>query len=994
MRWWLAALGVLAALLAASPARAQRLPRPNVQPPRADTTRRDTTAADSARAARLKLSAPDSVMQALMRRPGYNTTRYEGERVTFDAQNDLFQILALQGKRALVQRGDSQTVFADTGVFFNQKTKVATATGNIILHDPSSGQADVIGRGRLEYSLNQRAAMITNPVFAANLGQVWEIRALKGKSIFGDSTAGKSSAFYGLGGEITSCTDSVPDYHFTFKEIKRSGSNTLVARPAILYIKDIPVMWLPFLFSDTRPGRHSGILTPRFGISDFIRTSPSYRRNIENLGYFLSINDYMDVSAWIDWRSSAGATQGDPGWTKFNGEWRYSWLDRFMNGSLASSYTTQRDGQTNLALTWGHTQAFTRDRHFNAQVNYVTSTTLQRQNTYNPYAALATIRSALTYSDKIGPAQLQVGGTRTQYPGRPQVDENLPTVSVNTGTLNLASWLQWTPTFSYTASQSLHLDLPGEFAYRYLTGPTGTLDSVRAKRDQYTTSTSFNTPLRIFGYDLGNSFQMSEKLEDYPHRIVRTDVVTGAPLGDRIYPNLFETDIDWTPTFTLPPLARSLFNITPGVSLSNATGGPFWVRTNLSNGQFVHQTKRPSFSLSAAPVIYGLLPGFGPFSRLRHTLQPTISYQYAPRADVSTDYLQALGRSKGHEFAGLQQNMLSFGLNQNIEAKIRTPNDTNPEAAQKIKLLSLTLSSFSYNIDQARAAHSSIRGLTTPSFSYSVSSDLLPGFQFSSVYSLFSGDPGSDSAKFSPYLTQVSASLNLGQGNNPFTVLTRLFGRAVPNDQRPNAAPTPDQATQAEDAYARQIANQPVAGSGARGTQFVIPPSQGWNASLTFSSTQSRPPTGSTANVVEVDPLVRCRALAASAPSDIAPSLYQTCALQAQTNPTPTAQDPFQSNISGATIYRNPPVRNLGGNFSFGLTENWSVSWNTSFDFVKHEFAQHMVTLQRDLHDWRAVFAFTQSPNGNFAFNFFIALKAEPDLKFNYNKATVRSGGF
>ena len=51
-----------------------------------------------------------------------------------------------------------------------------------------------------------------------------------------------------------------------------------------------------------------------------------------------------------------------------------------------------------------------------------------------------------------------------------------------------------------------------------------------------------------------------------------------------------------------------------------------------------------------------------------------------------------------------------------------------------------------------------------------------------------------------------------------------------------------------------------------------------------------------------------------------------------------------------------------------------------------------MVTLQRDLHDWRAVFAFTQSPNGNFAFNFFIALKAEPDLKFDYNKATVRSG--
>jgi hypothetical protein len=994
-RWVAAALVALVGLTIASAAGAQRLPRPTVQQPRRDTTRRDTTAADSALAARLRLSPPDSVIAALLRKPGYNVTRYEGERVTFDAKNELFQILAGASKRAIVQRGDSQTVFADTGVFFNQRTKVATATGNIVLHDPTSGQADVIGRGRLEYSLNERSATITNPRFTANMGNEWQIQALKGKTILGDSAAGKGSAFYGLGGQITSCTDSIPDYHFTFNEIKRTGGNTLVARPAVLYIRDIPVMWLPFLFSDTRPGRHSGILTPRFGVSDIIRTNPSYRRNVENIGYFLSINDYMDASAWFDWRSSAGSNSGDPGWMKFNGEWRYNWLDRFLNGSLASSYTTQRNGLTNLALTWGHRQSFTRDRRFSADVNYVTSTTLQRQNTFNPYAALATIRSSLNYSDKIGPAQLQIGGSRSQYPGRPQVDQSLPQVSINTGPLNLASWLQWTPNFNYSASQTLHIDQAGEFAYRYLVGPNGRPDSVRTKRDQYTATTTFDTPLQIFGYALGNSFHVTESLLDYPQRISLTDVNTGAPLGDRIFPNIYKTEIDWTPNFQLPALARSLFNITPGVSLQNATSGPFWIRTNLSNGQFVHQSKRPSFSVAASPVVYGLLPGFGPFSRFRHTLQPTISYSYAPRANVGTDYLQALGRSRAHEFSGLQQNQLSFGLNQNIEAKIRSPGDTNPDNAEKIKILSLTLSSISYDIDRAHAAHKAIRGLTTSNFSYSLSSDLLPGFQFQSGYSLFAGDPVSDTARFSPYLESVSASLNLGRGNNPFTVLTRLFGRAVPNDQRPTPGTTPDQANQRDNAYAQQIASQPVAGSGSRGTQFIIPPSQGWNASLTFSSTRSRPVTGS--NVVEIDPLAQCRQIAAAAGTNdpvVVQNVYQTCAIQAQTRTTPTSSNPIDAGIAGATIYRNPPVTNLGGNFSFGLTEKWSASWNTSYDFQRHEFAQHMVTLQRDLHDWRAVFAFTQSPNGNFAFNFFIALKAEPDLKFDYNKATVRSGSF
>jgi hypothetical protein len=48
------------------------------------------------------------------------------------------------------------------------------------------------------------------------------------------------------------------------------------------------------------------------------------------------------------------------------------------------------------------------------------------------------------------------------------------------------------------------------------------------------------------------------------------------------------------------------------------------------------------------------------------------------------------------------------------------------------------------------------------------------------------------------------------------------------------------------------------------------------------------------------------------------------------------------------------------------------------------------VTLQRDLHDWRAMFGFTQAPNGNFSFTFFVALKAEPDLKFNDDKASYR----
>jgi len=75
---------------------------------------------------------------------------------------------------------------------------------------------------------------------------------------------------------------------------------------------------------------------------------------------------------------------------------------------------------------------------------------------------------------------------------------------------------------------------------------------------------------------------------------------------------------------------------------------------------------------------------------------------------------------------------------------------------------------------------------------------------------------------------------------------------------------------------------------------------------------------------------------------------------------------------------------------SFNITPTWSATWGTNYDFQAQAFASHTVGLQRDLHDWRSTFAFTKAPNGNFAFSFFVALKAQPDLKFDYDKQTYR----
>jgi len=193
-----------------------------------------------------------------------------------------------------------------------------------------------------------------------------------------------------------------------------------------------------------------------------------------------------------------------------------------------------------------------------------------------------------------------------------------------------------------------------------------------------------------------------------------------------------------------------------------------------------------------------------------------------------------------------------------------------------------------------------------------------------------------------------------------------------------------------DDRYARQVASQPVAGRSSRNAGFLPTVTKGWQASFQFSSTRQRPPTGSTANVVEFDAAARCTAF--NTPELRRVGIYDQClAREATTSGTPT---PITSGLVGSPFYRVPNVTPLGGNMNFNVTEHWAATWQTTYDFEHNNFASQVVSLQRDLHDWRAIFAFTQASTGSFAFNFLISLKAEPDLKFDYHKSTYKNEGF
>ena len=937
-----------------------RLPNDTLRPGRDTTGQRPL----------VQWPSDDSVAENLLQRAGLIGTRYQADEVIFQAQG---RAIVLNGNAA-VQR-DQSIIVSDT-IIYSDSTKIVLALGDTaILRDPAQGPADVIALGRIAYDIENRRGAVTNVSTSVESGEIWYLNARR--SFFqGDSANVAEQRFYARNGTLTSCSDPNPDYYFRAKEIKLVQKRLLVARPAVLYIKDVPVAWLPFIFQDLRGGRRSGILPPRIGVSDIVRNNPTYERRIENIGYYWAINDYLDAQASMDWwsgiRSGNGRVQSRASLT-------YNWLDRFMSGGFDVGRYSTRFGRSET-YSWRHFQNFSQSSSFSANLNYARNASVVRSAQTNPYAALASINSQANYQTRFGPATLSLGGSRSEQLGG-QTTTNLPTLNLSTGTIELREGLSWTPSLSF--SNELRTRYPVASDQRFLgTVFSSERDTTLRLGAARVSRLSFGTPFNIGGFQLPISVDAQELTNNVPtiHRtVVDGDTVT------RVFARQFEQGLDFTFGFSLPQIAPGTWKLTPSVSLQNTVPGRFFIANEVTGGRFVHQTKRATYGLSAAPTFFGLFRGFGPFARFRHAINPTINYSFAPKGRVSNEYLEATGTSNRIDLSALRQNSLTFGLSTNLEGKMRSTTDSaGEESGERVKIVSINFSSFSYNFEQLRELQKRARaagspsprwtaGLTTSTFSYSLTSDLVPGATFSSTYSLFEGDARTDTARFSPFLEGIEASFQLNRRSSIFALLNRVFGRPVKNETPQVDRPDP----RIEDAEAQRLAARPGFGSTARRADFPIPDArQGWTASLSFSHNQSRP-VASGATVF--DPTAICR--------DVLDPFQRDFCEQQQLNKD---VDVLPGSSASRQIFRTPKRTNLNASTSFAITPTWGTQWSTNYDFVRGAFGSQTVSLRRALHDWDLVFGFTKTPSGAFSFTAFISLRAQPDLKFDYRKAEVR----
>ena len=308
-------------------------------------------------------------------------------------------------------------------------------------------------------------------------------------------------------------------------------------------------------------------------------------------------------------------------------------------------------------------------------LNYTSNTTVQRQTAINPIAPLATILSQVGYSRDMGPVSLQVGGERRQYPGRPQVDENLPTHQPH------VEADQRDQLAALDAELHASRRRRACTSTRRATSPTATARSPTARSTaprstaaRATRQMTFSTPFKIGDIQVtrrGARRRHRGGLPAAPHD--PRSASTPPPARTRVYQRTYLETVDFDLSAGLPQLIKSQWNIAPNVSIANVDPGAYFVRSERTGAAWVSQSKRLSYGLGISPTFYGLFDGFGPVSKWRHSDRARRSrsrtrpganreraVSRAPPAVLPTGYLGALA-----------QKQATLSLSTNIEAKLQ-----------------------------------------------------------------------------------------------------------------------------------------------------------------------------------------------------------------------------------------------------------------------------------------------------------------------------------
>lgn len=237
-------------------------------------------------------------------------------------------------------------------------------------------------------------------------------------------------------GLYSTCENEDPHFHFLAPQLKIRLHDKVIGRPVILHVANIPILALPYFLFPIEKGRRSGILTPEIEVG----FSEARGRYVRNLGYYWAINDYIDLTTWVDFfeRSPRWITYAESRYRR-----RYA-FDGHLYGSFATSYppraetiASQARGTSNQwelrarhAHDLGPTSSLKLDANFVSSKGFLLQ---QGIGTDIEQQVDRDLQSTLSFTKTWSGASLTTFATRRQDleadSGRVEVASTLPSVS-------------------------------------------------------------------------------------------------------------------------------------------------------------------------------------------------------------------------------------------------------------------------------------------------------------------------------------------------------------------------------------------------------------------------------------------------------------------------------------------------------------------------------------------------------------------------------------
>ena len=540
---------------------------------------------------------------------------------------------------------------------YDQKTNIVKAflkkdsTGNVIAY-PEFNQADFKSKSdTIQFDLRSGKGL-TKGTYTQQ-GEMY-VYGEKIKKVDAD-------VFYALRGRFTTCNLDTPHFAFVSNKIKFINKKMAFTGPVHPEFEGVPIpIYLPFGIYPLSQGRHSGLLAPSFTANDQMGLA------LEGLGYYKILSETWDVIL-------RGTIYSYGGWTA-NLNPRYFKKYRYQ-GNLSLDYQqfkTNFKGDPDYSASrtvnvrWNHS-ADTRARpgvSFSANVNAGSS----KFNAQVPNSVQRNItnqlNSSITYAKvwKDKPYNITVSANHNQNTVSRLININFPDVAFNVNTQypfrrkEVVGDLKWYENIGI----ALNTNARSLSSFYDTAGNIG-----RQLVDRLQWGASHNIPLNI----------------------------------------------------SLPPVGN--FQIAPSISYQERWYQQKFIRRWNDADQKVdtvikkgfYTARDMNFGVGVNTRIFGLY-GFKKSSKvqaIRHEIRPSVSFSYKPDFTGSATYETQIdtplvvqkysvydgsvyGAFSDGKFAGL-----NFGIDNNIQMKVRNRKDTGEASLKKITLLDGLSINGSYN---------------------------------------------------------------------------------------------------------------------------------------------------------------------------------------------------------------------------------------------------------------------------------------------------------